>query len=182
MKSYKKLIRYAKPRYYLHRISILFIFAGALMVAVGFQNDWSNFICGILIVLLLGGGCMTAGIWQHRQFRKKLQSIEQSGRGESLLNDFENAGRAFSGSLILGDEFVIGKRTGNILTYGEIDRIYQFIPEHQERHRYLNVDTQSSRKLMLCSIPLGSMGDSELNSVIGYVTAKNPNIQVGFIG
>lgn len=185
MNRYKELIGFAKPRYALHILGILLLFVGILMSIMTFlSQEWSYFACGILITLFMGVGCIAAGVSAHIKFRKKIKLIDEQGMGDILLNDFNNAGRAFSGALVVGDEFLIGKRTGNVLHYSEIVRIYQFIPEQQliAEKRYIKAETASARNLLLSDIPSDGRGAQELNGVIQYVTAKNPSIQVGFIG
>ncbi len=183
--QYKELIHFARPKYtYFVLAAALIIIGVAMAYETLLVSDWFYFTVGIFVFALCVALLLSLAIEQHYSFRKKIADINSFGRGKAMLSDFNNAGRAFSGRLILGDEFVIAKRTGNICYYGEITRIYQYIPENQiiGERRYIKVDTAAKKGLMLCKIPSNGKGDNELNNVIGFVTSKNPDIQVGFVG
>ena len=133
--------------------------------------------------LLIGGAAMTIAHFVGRaKFDKLLAKIEENNGMQILLNDFEKAGKAFGDLVILGDVFIIGKRTSMIVSYGEITRVYQYIHSTNgvEDTRILKANLAEGRTVDLCRLPLRGKADDELNQVCRYICSKNPNIIVGY--
>ena len=129
--TFKQLIRYTKPRYWYHLGGIILVVFGIMFTIEQYQNG--KFFCvfmGVFFTLFIGIGCIALGIYKHYSYRKKLQYIKNEDMHGRLLYDFQQGNKAFNGKLILGSTFLIGKHSGIIRDYGEIVRIYQFIPSN----------------------------------------------------
>ncbi len=154
-------------------LSVCFIVAGAfskeLIIAAG-------------VMLLMGGLLMAVYFVSLSKLNKNIAKIEMNNGLEILLNDFENAGRAFNDRVVLGDVFIIGKNTGVIVSYGEITRIYQYIHSTNgvEDTRMLKANLAEGRTVDLCALQLRGKSDDELNQVCAYICSKNPDVRVGY--
>ncbi len=184
--EYKKLIHYTNPRRHYLIGGILMTIVGAVVTYGSFiSGDPVGIVAGVIFTLLLGITLIALSVSQRHKYKKKLESIMDSSKSARLLADFQNGKRAFGDKLILGDVYIMGKRSGVIREYGELVRIYQWIPNNVcigKEPRYLSVETAFERKLDLCAIPGRGKDDEELKRVIETVTSKNNGIAVGFIG
>lgn len=115
------------------------------------------------------------------QVKKSLSLVDKNGDMQILLDDFKNGIQFFKGSLILGQRFIIGKNSGNVLYYSEIIRIYQYIHKTNfvEDMRVLKAVNNKRNVINICALPLRGKGDSELTIAINHILSKNPNVKVG---
>ena len=133
-------------------------------------------VVGVLFVLV--------GQSKTKNFRLALKRLTDRNRIGTLLYEFENAGRAFGDSVILGDTFIIGKGMGVIVQYSDIRRVYQYVHSTNgiEDTRLLRAELVSGREADLFMLPHSGKGDEELNNVINYMCSINPRIKVGYNG
>ena len=98
-----------------------------------------------------------------------------------LINDFQKAGRAFDGTLILGDKFIIAKDSGSVYSYDEITRMYQVIVTTSgvEIQRKLYIYDRNNKKIRLCAIRKNHYHSEEMQGIYSYVISKNNNIRFG---
>lgn len=183
--EFKDLKKYAKPSHALAVLGAFFVIIGLFVVVMGLTTDSydsTEYIVTGIIGVLLGVLFIYLGIRDNKKFDKKLKEIEENGGMPILLNDFKTGGRAFKNSLIVGQTFLIGKKSGTIVTYNEIVQIYQYVHSTNfvEDSRTLKVKTIQNSVLDLCSIPLRGKGNDELEQVINYILSKNPNVKVGY--
>ena len=54
-----------------------------------------------------------------RRFKRNIRRIKKNGKYQLLLDDFKNGKRIFSGELIVGDTFLIGRTHGMIVSYDD---------------------------------------------------------------
>ena len=141
----------------------------------------------MLIITIVSGivmfGLIFAYVSQDYLFAvKKIKVIEKQGNMPVLLYDFKNGGPAFNDCLRVGGRYLIGKKTGTIVSYDEISRIYQYV--HQtyfvEDSRMLKVKTTNGKTYSLCQLPLNGQANDEVNHVISYILSVNGNVQVGY--
>lgn len=182
-KTLKKLKKFIRPPHKEYVLAALMTLIGAFCILGATEVGDSNketiaYLIGIGIIVLLGGGSILEGVLKARRWKKRLKQIEKNGAIHELLSDFENGGKAFNNSLILGRSFLIGKKTGAVFTYSEIVKIYQLIhfTNGIEDKRMLKIDTAEKKGIDLCRVPLGDKADEEIQRIIGYITSVNNGV------
>lgn len=141
----------------------------------------------MLIITIVSGIVMFGLIFAYVSqdyliYIKKMKIIEQQGNMPVLLFDFKNGGPAFNDYLRVGGRYLIGKKTGTMVSYDEIARIYQYVHQTNfvEDSRMLKVKTTNGKTYSLCRLPLKGKADDEVNHVISYILSVNGNVQVGY--
>ncbi len=184
-KRISKLRRYVRPHHdgYLMGGFMLALCLTVLVYTLIYDTD-ASVLAGCPVFGGLGAFFMYGSIKNTRKYRSKLEVIEKEGRLDALLDDFENGGRAFHGSLILGRSYIIGKRSGEIIGYGEISRIYQYIERDQlfENKRDLRIELKSGRRADVGKIPLHGKGSEEFEQAVSYICSVDPSINAGYLG
>ncbi len=138
----------------------------------------------IMAVFMFGMGIFTLVrmLVFNIRLNKRISELLESADARILVNDFQKAGRAFRGTVILGDKFIIPKDSGNIVAYTDFDRIYYMTNTYRGRKMSSSVyirNTGSGKKLVLCTIPQKIFNDAEMQGVISYMTSKNPKLTYG---
>lgn len=180
--SEKQLVKFVcPPSYYI----IVGVFAMIGFVIVGI---YSRVFVHLVIWSLCGAGFfiyMSVYEYAVPYLRMRMMIKEAKLKGEDLvlLDDFRKAGRAFGGTLILGERFVIAKESGSIYRYDEIDRIFRVIQTSYGRSisHMLYIYDRKGRKRKLCVIFPGNYDKSELHQVYAYFAMKNKHIKIGEI-
>lgn len=151
---------------------LFFILSGGTVTAVA-----TAFI--VAVIFLLVGVILQL---DSAKTDKKIKSIEEQGNLPILLNDFKTGRQELKDFVRLGRTYIIGKRTGTIVSYGEVARVYQYIHKTNfvEDARTLKVDTTDGKSHTLCNLPLRGKADDEVVRIISYMLSVNSNIQVGY--
>ena len=150
--------------------------------AYGQVDEYGKTVVGLTFGI--GVIFMIVGLSQSSTFRRTMRILHSRNQIDALLYDFENAGRAFGDSVILGDVFVIGKGTGAVIKYIDIRRVYEYIHTTNsiEDKRTFRAELSTGRTMDLFMLPRNGRGDEELNNVINYMRSRNSRIQVGYKG
>ena len=185
--TYINFLRYAKPMPAMYWLGALCgaIGAGTIIYQKVSYNHIDEVGTTVLVIMLIVGMLFVImGTSRSSNFRMSMRNIRIRHRENELLYDFENAGRAFSDRVILGDSFIIGRGTGAVVPYSEIRRVYQYIHTYNgiEDKRILRAELTNGRKIDLCTLPHNGVGNEELNNVMNYMRAVNPRIQLGYNG
>ncbi len=166
------------------------IVIGAILAAVAIPMCLFGIMeAGGLIGVLVVGIMAAVGIflfWTGIQDRRKLScwldEMEETGRLSMILREFEGGEQFFKGKLRMGDTYVFGKGAGQVYTYGEIARVYQYIHKRNfvEDNRELRFKDPQGKERTLCAIPLRGKGDEELKRAIIHIARRNPNVKIGY--
>lgn len=162
--------------------------SGGLLVIAG--------IMGVFFVFLLMGGlflpalvalvpcvlCGWVGWTSISDFKKQLQELESSGRLEGVLREFAGGKQFFKDKLRLGPTYILGKKSGKILTHSQVRKVYQHVHKTNfvEDRREIRVETQDGKVIIVCQIPLKGKGDQELVQAISIMKTMNPGLQIGY--
>ena len=181
MESRKSFEKYIKPSPKAIVFGIFLIIAGAAAFALELFNHRAAFgIIWLAFGLVLGSIMIFLGVMNNNKFKQTLEQFEKNGDIDDILYDFENGRKLFGGSLIMGQYFLISKKSGTVVEYSEIDKLYQLVKGTGERaKRIIQVRTTDKKKITLCKIPVsGSKTSEEFGKLLGYITAKNRNISL----
>lgn len=116
------------------------------------------------------------------RMNEQIKEWEDNGRLERVLQEFET-GKQFLGDKVrLGPTYIIGKKSGQVYTYDEIKKIYQYVHKTNfaEDQRELRGEMMDGETRMICKLPLHGKGNEELMQVVGLIKVMNPNVQVGY--
>ena len=180
----KKLLKYARaPLWYLILGVCTALFGCGLGICMGINTR--DIFPVLLWTIGLGGfGLYNVGryIVSDIRLRRKISGIEKKGEARVLENDFKNAAQAFSGSIILGDRFIIAKDSGNILAYSELQRIQTMSESNLGMNNYvIYVRTPDSSRLRLCTVDRRMISNGEKESVYNWLLSKNRDLKPGQI-
>ena len=181
----KKLRSFAVPHHEGYIGGGAFLALGLAGAVAGiFEHDVKIILGGVAFGVLLGGWILSDAIKTSKNFDARLGRIEQGGAMGTLINDFENGSKAFNDQLIVGKTFLIGRRTGAVLSYGEIQRMYQYIEKTNgiEDKRFVRVVTANDGVLDLCRLKLRGKSNDEFEQFAEYLSRVNPNIAFGYNG
>ena len=181
----KKLRRFTVPHHDGYLGGVTFTAIGLAEAAAGVvEHSVKIILFGVAFAVLLGGWILSDAIKETKRYNARLERIEQAGGLEALLTDFENGSKAFGGQLIVGKQFLIGKRTGAVLPYGEIVRMYQYIEKTNgiEDKRFVRVNTANDGVIDLCRLKLRGKSNEEFEQFSEYLVGVNPNIALGYNG
>lgn len=182
MENRSSLEKYLKP-------SPKAIVWGVIFIILGIAAGVVQFLFGDVVMLgvvwiafgvIIGSILIAVGALQGNKFKKKMDEFDKNGDLQDILYDFETGKKIFNGSLILGKYFLISKRSGTVVEYSDIDKLYQLVKGYGARaKRVIQVKTVDKKKVNLCRIPIsGSKTNEELGKALGLITAKNRNIQL----
>lgn len=135
-----------------------------------------------LIALVPAALCLWAGWSSISDFKKQMEALETSGRLDGVIREFESGKQFFKGKLRMGSAYILGKRSGRILTHGEVRKVYQHVHRTNfvEDRREMRVETGDGKVISLCQIPLRGKGDQELVQAIAIMKTMNPGIYIGY--
>ncbi len=181
MESRKSFEQYIKPSLKATVFGILVMIAGGGAFALELINHRASFgVIWLAFGLGIGSLLIVYDSLKTKKFKKTLEQFEKNGDIDDIMYDFENGRKMFNGALILGQYFLISKKSGTVVEYSEVDKLYQLVKGTGERaKRIIQIRTTDKKKINLCKIPVsGSKTSEELGKVLGYITAKNRNISL----
>ena len=176
----KKFKKFIKP----NTVEIVF---GIILIVVGIGGLVYGFLSGIIQIgiLTLSGGLLFGivfilwGIIKKNKYKKNLARFEKNGDLPDIVDDFQNGRKMFKDTLILGQYFVIRKNSGTAIEYSEIKKLYQLVKGSGERGKcIIQIQTEDKKKYDLCSVPVHNTNNNDLSRALGYITARNRNIQL----
>lgn len=180
----KQIVKFSKPQWWHTFGGILFIVTGILLLiqimtapatsrafGAGLQLDIIAFVLGIILLV--------------RTFIIKLKVIEtldiieNMGRESMLQDDFLNGIKLYSESIILGENYIIGKGMGTIITYKDIQKVTVKIYKRHfsELFRQLKVVNESGTSLTVCIVLAFPNNGIETDQIFDIMTSRNPGIE-----
>ena len=171
----KALEKYLRPSYTVLVVGIIIDVFCVLFLA-------SGLFLPALITLILGCVCTWAGWSSFSDLKKQLDELEASGRLDSVLREFGSGKQFFKDKLRLGPTYILGKRSGKILTHSQVRKVYQYVHKTNfaEDLREMRVETDDGKVTDVCKIPLKGKGDQELVQAIAIMKTMNPGIHIGY--
>lgn len=181
----KEFIKYAASNGGMSIFFIVAVFMFAIACAVfsccGFGSLIGNIYCIVCAIILwvIFPWCKNKGI---NEMNKRLNELEQQGKLSYLYADFEHGSRAFNDRLRMGENFLIGNKTGTVVTFGEITRIYKYVHSTNgiKDNQIMKIVTVNNTTRDLCNLSTWFSDENEEMQVVQYVLSKNPNVRVGY--
>ena len=154
-------------------------YADILYILKGEGDMQEKIIVGvvILVVILNAAGYYIIVSTPKRIIRR----LEEEGELSNVIMDFQEGEKLFGDAVRVGNKYIIGKGTKNIVDYKDIQQIYQYIHKtnHFEDYRSLRAYTNDGTK-DICQLPSNGAGEQTVRQLIMYICTKNPNIKVGY--
>lgn len=113
--------------------------------------------------------------------KRIIRRLEGEGELSNVIMDFQKGEKLFGDAVRVGNKYIIGKGTKDIVAYKDIKQIYQYIHKtnYFEDYRSLRVCTDDGTK-DICQLPRNGAGEQTVRQLIMYICTKNPNIKVGY--
>jgi len=190
VKELKKYIFFSSIGVFLKEIGALILSIILLIVVVTDISDILDMLRNegsmlgkilICVVVLLP----VFGIAQHCLVvsapKRIIRRLEEEGELSNVIMDFQKGEKLFGDAVRVGNKYIIGKGTKDIVAYKDIKQIYQYIHKtnYFEDYRSLRVCTDDGTK-DICQLPRNGAGEQTVRQLIMYICAKNPNIKVGY--
>lgn len=190
----ESLKRFCVPYGNLKKLRIYIIVLMALIVFVAYKtiNDYLSvntlilntvmvflaFIIGWLLYFTIKRVLFDR---QLKLYEKRMKTFKQNGVIDLVIHDFRNGQKTLGGNLIVGQDCLIGRNTGMIAFYDEIQRIYQ---EAKNTGNYTKAKEGESSSLCvvcdntnytLCIITLNELYEREVVQLCKSVNSRNVN-------
>ena len=132
----------------------------------------------MILGVLVAYSCVKA----QMDFKGQISRMEDDGSINRALTEFATAGILCGGNLRFGDTYIFGKKSGMVLPFGQITKIYQYIHKTNgvENYRAIKVVTADTKVHELCKIQLRGKADTEVQHIVGVILSKNPSVHVGY--
>lgn len=129
--------------------------------------------------------CVFLNIWtvlDMLQFNATLKKYENPSLMELVLADFRVGTFLCSDAICLGENFIIGRYTRNIISYDEIEKIYQHITKQNfaVTKRELRVRLTNGKTKTIARLKPKNENEEEMILAIQIIQRKNPYIQIGY--
>ena len=154
------------------------IFLGFGLCGLIFGGDSSGFA---LFPLALGIGWLLKWYFGFNRASKCINELISDGSITSVLSDFQNGKHCLNDNIIVGENYLIGKKSSCVLSYSEITRLYQFVHKTNfvEDQRKLQAVTTSGKTYSLARLELKGRSNEELNTLLVEILSRNAAIKVG---
>lgn len=156
---------------------------GVFGVLVGIMGLFTKNPLGIF---LFGVGCAAvfsgSTLFEMYKISKQMKNFELNGELEDVLKEFEEGVQVLNDSIRLGNKYAFGKKTGTIIKYEDISRMYQYVYKTNliESSRTIKIENISKVQRELCRLPLKGTADNEVKEIMMFILAKNPKIEIGY--
>lgn len=165
--------KYLQPSSILAVVGVIVLIFGIVTVIEG----WIG-----LLFLAVGGLLVWLGISNIKDFHKILNDLTQSGQIQYVIEDFSGSVSMIKDYIRVGKRYLFGKKSGLIVAYGDIKKIYQHIHktngiEDRRELRYVDIH---GRTHTLCSLLIRDKSKDELIQLLNIILQKNPNVQIGY--
>ncbi len=169
-------------RKYINNSSIIMLVLGTLMIPFGIMLLTTE--VAIMCLLFFGAGAIMIWLFfsTEKSINQHLNDLESTGVMPQVLLDFKQGEQHFNGKLRIGQYYLIGKGSGQVLPYQEIVQIYQYVHKTNgaEDSRAIRVKNKKGIEITLCSIPIKNKGIVELQDVIMKIAIRAPGIKIGY--
>ncbi len=190
-----ELRKYCVPYGVLMKLRVYIIILMAIIVFVAYKTirgryvtiDFALFnMCSVAIAFLFG--------WilyflikkmvfdkQLKLFESRVQYFKNNELLDFVLRDFNTGERQLGGSIIVGQDCLIGANTGMIAWYDDIQRIYQEAKDVSNYQKAKEGESSSlyvvcgDKNYRLCSITLNEVYDREVTQLCKAVNKRNTN-------
>ena len=159
------------------------LFAALILVALIrgtlFKSDSIPilFVFGILAVV-----CSLLPILKIQRAKKAIQREFSENRGDTLLEDFSKATGYCHDAIRVGEAYLFGRKTAQIMRYEDLKQVYQYIHKTNfvEDARKLRAVTQEGKTVDLCNLKTGNKDTQDRANVIACILNANPNVKIGY--
>ena len=174
----ENIYKYVAPSSVLYYVLAAFFFLMGLPMASLTTDDkyLSLIFLGFGILLL----CM--GVFIRSKVRKQLDALEESGELPAILADFSQSYSLVDGKVRLGQRYVFGRKTGALVRYEDIQKIYQYIQRYMfiETYRDLRYVNPKGKVKSLCQLKRGKKSQDDVLKIMGFIQKKNPSVHLGY--
>lgn len=155
---------------------------GIVMAVFGILLLVNSIFLPALLALPIGGLCIWTGWSTIADCKKQLDSLEASGQLDGVIREFASGRPFFKNKLRVGPTYILGKKSGRVLTHSEVRKVYQHVHKTNfvEDRREIRVETADGKIVSVCQIPVKGKGDQELLQVISIMKTMNPGIYIGY--
>ncbi len=176
MTGVEELKKYLKPSY-------LYLYSSAVFMLLG--------IVGVIgtksvFVFLFLGGIEVLHSWSTIMLiinlKEQIQHSTENGTIGQIVEEFQNARSYTDTSVRLGPAHVFGEKSGIILEYKDIAKVYQYIHKtyFSEDRRQLRVETKDGRLIILCKLAIRGQADESVKAIVKEMLSHNPGIKIGY--
>ena len=154
-----------------------FVLTVALLV-IGISGGGGRFAMGLILAVLFN----LPMILDYSRFKSTMEKYEKSNKMDLVLLDFRVGKFLCNDALCMGENVMIGRYTGNVFTYDEIDKVYQKITKTNGAvsKNELRVQLKDNSVKTLARLKAKHENVDEMHLAIQIMLSKNPNIQVGY--
>ena len=159
-------------------VGIIF-FAVALAYAISrASEDLSVFGLALIVGVFFNFALILNTLSLNAAFKK----YENAKQMDVVLSDFQNGVYLCNNAICLGEYVILGQYSCNIVTYGEIDRVYQQVTKKYGRvvRQKLCVQLKDRRTKTLCEFDKLNIAEEELIKVVQIIPMQNPYIKIGY--
>lgn len=162
-------------------ISILSLKA-FLMEGVSDIEDIEAYGTIILFFCLVAFIFSIEGIIKKIRLGKQFRKLEQYGEMPNVLSDFEYAIPMLGGRVMMGSEYAFGKNCGVVITYADIDRVYEYVHYTNSIRdgRMIKAKMINGKEYDLCYLKVFKKEFEEEMAIIQTILERNPSVQVGY--
>ena len=154
---------------------------GGLIMLVGIivlileSNLWIFAIC-----LILGIYEILPDLSKIRRFLNQVNVLKSSKDMHVVLEDFKNADEHLNGNVLLGDNYIFGKKCGKVIKYSDIRRAHHFVRKNVRygTKRFIEIFTFDGSKDKLCKLAATEDMLAEVENVMALIKEKAPDAQV----
>lgn len=190
-----ELKKYCVPYSSLKKLRVYIIILMAVIVGAAYKTvrnvrlpfNEIVFNC-ISVFVAFVFGCVLYFLIKRRIFDKKLKLFESRVQHfkhhevmDFVLKDFNTGERKLGGSIIVGQDCLIGNNTGMIALYDEIQRIYQEAKDASNYKKAKEGESSSiyvvcnDRNFQLCTVTLNEIYEREVTQLCKTVNKRNTN-------
>ena len=133
---------------------------------------WLTFILSFLTSV--------TGVVEKIRLSKQIKTLEQSGQLKNVLYDFEFAQPMYNGGVMLGKNYIFGKKCTAIVHYSEIERMYIYMHTSKSMtdQRILKAQLKNGRHVKLCYLQLHKHNTEDEQAVIEAILRHNSFIML----
>ena len=159
-------------------------FAGFGMM--GFFVDMDNALGLMLMMFGFAAIFLIIFFVSKSNLSKLIEQYEAQYGADVLSKDFSAAHSLLNDKIRLGDDWLYGRKTGTLVRYEQIKKIYIYIHRTNgaEDRRALKIETADGKARELCLIPttgfVNKQNHPDVETVIKVLLIKNPNVHIGY--
>ena len=135
-----------------------------------------------LFIMVMGGVVIWSCISNIRSLNRDFAQLEETGRLDGILEEFEKAQVLVKGKVRLGPNHIFGKGAGHLVRYEDIRQVYQYVKKRNfaEVVRSLKYVDGSGKTRDLCQLQLRGKSDEDVKKIMLAILAKNPMVKIGY--